>query len=399
MKRNTSRSVTNERRHVNKSEDYEVRYAKDKPTRTGYKNKRDFEKGGEMGKFVTGSTPLLKVRLENNLRALQGMNMMITQNDMPKFYNNDASRLMIENEEIVKELKQRGVNVESILSKEHFAEGGELETKIAQFEKSLTSELVPEKYKVTIRAEISKLKAEIEANKKPEIEAKKPIVKKAPIKKEEPKKDEFKFNYLMLGRLQADNDYFLGAGGKSESQLWAGNVKDQIAEMKKLWGELPKDGKPEWLSMSDIEDYESKMKPKEDPKKPMVKKAPIKKVEPKKPMVRKPIVKTNVEVKKESTKSTASKGNWKANLAQLKRRKVYKKDGAIKKEVKIVSGTKSRNIKKDLDIKALPKGKRVSKDGNVYYENRSNRSDISPKDMFEEGGDVKSSGWGLNLNW
>jgi len=305
MKRNTSRSVTNERRHVNKSEDYEVRYAKDKPTRTGYKNKRDFEKGGEMGKFVTGSTPLLKVRLENNLRALQGMNMMITQNDMPKFYNNDASRLMIENEEIVKELKQRGVNVESILSKEHFAEGGELETKIAQFEKSLTSELVPEKYKVTIRAEISKLKAEIEANKKPEIEAKKPIVKKAPIKKEEPKK----------------------------------------------------------------------------------------------PMVRKPIVKTNVEVKKESTKSTASKGNWKANLAQLKRRKVYKKDGAIKKEVKIVSGTKSRNIKKDLDIKALPKGKRVSKDGNVYYENRSNRSDISPKDMFEEGGDVKSSGWGLNLNW
>ena len=36
----------NERKHVNHSEDYEVRYAKPRPSRTGYKGKRKFEDGG-----------------------------------------------------------------------------------------------------------------------------------------------------------------------------------------------------------------------------------------------------------------------------------------------------------------------------------------------------------------
>jgi len=36
----------NERKHVNKDEDYEVRYARKKPSRTGYKGKRNFEGGG-----------------------------------------------------------------------------------------------------------------------------------------------------------------------------------------------------------------------------------------------------------------------------------------------------------------------------------------------------------------
>jgi len=66
------------------------------------------------------------------------------------------------------------------------------------------------------------------------------------------------FKYKMLGRLQSDNDYFLGAGNRSEKSLWAGNVKDQIKEMKKLFKQL-KD-KPEWLSMKDIEQYEKDMK-------------------------------------------------------------------------------------------------------------------------------------------
>jgi len=300
---NKGGSLTNERRHVNKSEDYEVRYAKDKPTRTGYKNKRDFEKGGE------------------------------------------------------------------------------LESKIAKFEKSLTSELVPEKIKVTIRAEISKLKAEIESNKKPEIEAKKPIVEKAPIKKDEPKKDEFKSNYMMLGRLQTDNDYFLGAGNRSESQLWAGNVKDQIAEMKKLWGELPKDGKPEWLSMSDIEDYESKMKTEDEPKKPIVRKPVVKKVVAKTPVV---------EVPKAPTK----KPDHKKLLAKTKAKKTLKDYNNSPSE-----GHK-RDEAKDRKLKALPLGKRVSKSGNVYYENRLNRADFSSKKRFDKGGDIESSGFSLDfLNW
>ena len=66
--------------------------------------------------------------------------------------------------------------------------------------------------------------------------------------------------YMMLSRLQRDNDYFLGAGGRSERHLWAGNVDAQIDEMKKMWNTLPEDGKPEWLSMEDILEYESNMK-------------------------------------------------------------------------------------------------------------------------------------------
>lgn len=46
---------TNERRHVNKAQDYEVRYAKNKPNRTGYSGKRSFEEGGfQNGVYATG---------------------------------------------------------------------------------------------------------------------------------------------------------------------------------------------------------------------------------------------------------------------------------------------------------------------------------------------------------
>jgi hypothetical protein len=41
----------NERKHVNHNEDYEVRYAKPRPNRTGYKGKRKFEGGGGISDF------------------------------------------------------------------------------------------------------------------------------------------------------------------------------------------------------------------------------------------------------------------------------------------------------------------------------------------------------------
>jgi len=43
-------SVTNERLHVNKGEDYEVRYSKPRPARKGYLGKRDFMAGGMVEK-------------------------------------------------------------------------------------------------------------------------------------------------------------------------------------------------------------------------------------------------------------------------------------------------------------------------------------------------------------
>ena len=45
---NNGGAVTNERLHVNKGEDYEVRYAKPRPARKGYKGLRSFDSGGDL---------------------------------------------------------------------------------------------------------------------------------------------------------------------------------------------------------------------------------------------------------------------------------------------------------------------------------------------------------------
>ena len=68
------------------------------------------------------------------------------------------------------------------------------------------------------------------------------------------------FNYRMLSRLQSECDYFLGYGGRSEKYLYGENVDSHIKEMKKIWNGFSKSKKPEWLSMEEIEQYESDMK-------------------------------------------------------------------------------------------------------------------------------------------
>ena len=65
--------------------------------------------------------------------------------------------------------------------------------------------------------------------------------------------------YRLLGRLKADYDYFLGAGGRAEKHLWAGNVREQIAKMRELYAALPE--KPEWLTSEDIDRYAQRMEP------------------------------------------------------------------------------------------------------------------------------------------
>jgi hypothetical protein len=62
----------NERKHVNHNEDYEVRYARNKPSRTGYKGKRSFADGGDFqagfyedgGKTESKKTKFVETRAE-----------------------------------------------------------------------------------------------------------------------------------------------------------------------------------------------------------------------------------------------------------------------------------------------------------------------------------------------
>lgn len=64
-------------------------------------------------------------------------------------------------------------------------------------------------------------------------------------------------DYVLLDRLRADCDYFLGAGGRSEKHLWAGNVHAQIKKMRELYDALAE--KPEWLTAEAIDRYAAQM--------------------------------------------------------------------------------------------------------------------------------------------
>lgn len=66
-------------------------------------------------------------------------------------------------------------------------------------------------------------------------------------------------DYMLLGRLQSDCEYYLGHGGRCESRLWAGSVTEQIEKMKELWKSFPEGQKPEWLTYEGILEYEKRL--------------------------------------------------------------------------------------------------------------------------------------------
>ena len=67
------------------------------------------------------------------------------------------------------------------------------------------------------------------------------------------------FRYQLLSRMKMDCEFFLGFGNRMEKYLWAGNVVFQIECMKSIWDSFPADGKPEWLTVEQIENYERRM--------------------------------------------------------------------------------------------------------------------------------------------
>ena len=71
------------------------------------------------------------------------------------------------------------------------------------------------------------------------------------------------FDYQFLGRLEQDCRYFLAYGNRYIGHLWAKNVDEQIAEMKRIHNSFSEDEKPEWLTMEEIENYEKLMKEEE----------------------------------------------------------------------------------------------------------------------------------------
>jgi len=84
MRKTMNGAYRNERKHVNHEQDYEVRYARNKPSRTGYKGKRKFALGS-----VIGETPKIYVA---NLEAYNNGRLIGEWLDLA--YYNDADELM-----------------------------------------------------------------------------------------------------------------------------------------------------------------------------------------------------------------------------------------------------------------------------------------------------------------
>lgn len=70
---------------------------------------------------------------------------------------------------------------------------------------------------------------------------------------------DLRFRYMLLGRLQADCEYYLGFGNRNANRLWAGNEEAQIETMTKLYESFRADEKPEWLTMDEIMEYGKRM--------------------------------------------------------------------------------------------------------------------------------------------
>ena len=69
----------------------------------------------------------------------------------------------------------------------------------------------------------------------------------------------YEFQYMMLGRLQSDCEYYLGYGRRSLSILSGKDPRHHINRMKELWQEFPEDEKPEWLTWEQLLEYEKEM--------------------------------------------------------------------------------------------------------------------------------------------
>lgn len=69
----------------------------------------------------------------------------------------------------------------------------------------------------------------------------------------------FEFEYRLLSRLKMDCDYYLGNGNRCKKYLWTGDERTQIEKMKELYNKFPKELKPEWITLKEIEEYKNKM--------------------------------------------------------------------------------------------------------------------------------------------
>lgn len=74
-------------------------------------------------------------------------------------------------------------------------------------------------------------------------------------------KEDLEYRYRLLSRLIQDCEYYINNPAKqtASKHLWAGNVKDQIKTMRDILDSFKEDEKPEWTSMTEIDELEKQM--------------------------------------------------------------------------------------------------------------------------------------------
>ena len=75
------------------------------------------------------------------------------------------------------------------------------------------------------------------------------------------------------------------------------------------------------------------------------------------------------------------------------RKKLEKAESASKEEKRVakkVHARSERGLAQDIERRAMKPGKRVSANGNTYYEYRPEHSDVSPKTKLEQGGNAEA---------
>lgn len=72
----------------------------------------------------------------------------------------------------------------------------------------------------------------------------------------------FRYEYMILGRLKSDCDGFLSEGDcryRNPEKIWGNTIESHIKHMKEIWMKFDDDLKPEWCSWEQILEYERKM--------------------------------------------------------------------------------------------------------------------------------------------
>ena len=82
------------------------------------------------------------------------------------------------------------------------------------------------------------------------------IVITNPRSEREEREKAFKFDYMMLSRMQMDCKYYKNADHYNHAHCQT--AKEMIESMKERWNKFPDDLKPEWITWEEILEYEKK---------------------------------------------------------------------------------------------------------------------------------------------